>query len=435
MKKLLVCAASLFAACAAPLAAQDMAIVNATVVTGDGGEPIKDGVVIIEAGRVTYAGAPDGRSFATDAVMDVNDAWVTPGLFATVTTLGLVDVGAVSQSNDQGARGAPFGAALETALALNPYSQHLMVHRAAGITRAATSTVPSASIFAGQGAIIDLDNDRSPVMKANAFQMVALGERGAGIAGGSRTASHALLRAALREATMVRRPMPRTHDIEAGADVLLGSFDVEALRHVVTGEQPLYIRVERASDILQALALKGEFAELDLVLVGVSEGWLVAEEIAAAGVPVIADGLDDLPSNFEQLAATQSNIGRMTRAGVTVAINAAGLNHARRLPQVAGNLVALNKVPGATGLSWGEAFASISSIPAKISGMGDQAGVLKPGALGDVVIWDGDPLELGSIPVRVYIDGVEQDLTTHQSRLRDRYKNGPTGSMPKAFDW
>lgn len=435
MKRILALAASALALAASPAAAQDFVIADATLVIGDGSEPIKDGVVEVKGGKVVYAGTGEGRTFETDEVVSVNDAWVTPGLFATVTTLGIWDVGAVGESNDQRAGGAPFSAALDTAPIINPDAQHVLVHRAAGITRAATSTAPSASIFSGQGAIIDLGSGSTTVMEAKAFQMVELGERGGAIAGGSRAATHVLLRTALREAAALGAGMPRTPTIEADGEVMLSAFDAEALRPVVAGTQPLYVHVERAADIRAALALKDEFANLDLVLVGASEGWLVANEIAAAGVPVIADGLDDLPSSFEQLAATQSNIGRMKRAGVKVAINAAGLNHARRLPQVAGNLVALTKVPGAAGLSWGEAFAAISSVPAEISGMGGMAGVLKAGALGDVVIWDGDPLEVGSIPTRVYIGGVEQSLDNHQSRLRDRYSSDNVGSLPRAYDW
>ena len=107
----------------------------------------------------------------------------------------------------------------------------------------------------------------------------------------------------------------------------------------------------------------------------------------------------------------------------------------RRLQQVAGNLVALNKLPGAAGMSWGQAFAAISSVPAEISGMGGKAGVLKAGALGDVVLWTGDPLEVGSVPTRVFIGGVEQDLTNHQTRLRDRYMDLDESDRPKAYDW
>ncbi|MFN7158711.1 MAG: amidohydrolase family protein, partial [Erythrobacter cryptus] len=121
--------------------------------------------------------------------------------------------------------------------------------------------------------------------------------------------------------------------------------------------------------------------------------------------------------------------------GVKVAINAGSLQDPRRLQQVAGNLVALTRVPGASGMSWGAAFAAISSVPAEISGLGGKAGVLKPGALGDVVIWDGDPLEVGSVPTRVYIGGVKQDLTNHQTRLRDRYLDLDESDRPKAFDW
>src|SRR3546814_9378921 len=83
----------------------------------------------------------------------------------------------------------------------------------------------------------------------------------------------------------------------------------------------------------------------------------------------------------------------------------------------AGNVVALAKVPGADGLSWGQAVASITSTPAEIMGLGAELGSLKPGRRADVVVWDGDPLELSSAPEKVFIDGVEQPLVTRQSRL------------------
>ncbi len=438
MKRLFTLTASALALSAAPVAAQDFVIADATLVTGDGSEPIADGVVMVDDGKVVYAGPRSGAGeYSTDRVLTVDGAYVTPGLFATLTTLGLWDVGAVSESNDQRAGGAPFSAALDTAPIVNPSSQHILVHRAAGITRAATSTMPSGSIFAGQGAIIDLDGDANPVMRERAFQMVALGEGGARLSGGSRASAHVLLRAALREAQALSgaRGTPQTTEIAIDDEVLLGRFDAEALVPVVSGQQPLYVAVERASDIRATLALREDFPRLDMVLVGAGEGWLVADAIAAAGVPVIADALDDLPESFEVLAATQSNIGRMVRAGVKVAISANSGTNPRNINQAAGNLVALNQIPGAAGLSWGQAFAAISSIPASISGYDGQAGVLAPGAMGDVVIWDGDPLEVGSVPTRVFIGGVEQSLESHQSRLRERYRDLDESDLPKAYDW
>ncbi|ASJ89899.1 amidohydrolase family protein [Porphyrobacter sp. CACIAM 03H1] len=437
MKRLLPLAASALAlAAAAPALAQDVTITNARLVLGDGSAPIEGGTVVVQAGKVVYAGPSSGAPAGGNAV-DAKGAWVTPGLFATVTTLGLADVSAVDESNDITAGGTPFSAALDASTAINPTSQHILVHKAAGITRAATTTLPSGSIFAGQGAIIDLDGDARPVVQARAFQMINLGEGGAAEAGGSRAAAHALLRAALREAQALvgKTAIPETTAIDKGDAVLLSRFDAEALVPVVTGRQKLYVAVDRMADIRAVLALKQEYPKLDLVLVGATEGWLVASDIAAAGVPVIANGLVDLPETFEQLGATQSNAGRLAQAGVKVAINASTMQNPRRLQQVAGNLVALTKMPGAAGMDWGRAFAAISSVPAEISGMGGKAGVLKPGALGDVVIWTGDPLEVGSVPTRVFIDGREQDLTNHQTRLRDRYIDLDESDRPKAYDW
>lgn len=436
MKRLLTLAVSALAL-STPAMAQDITITNARVVIGDGSEPVSGGTVVVRGGSVVYAGPASGAPAGGGASVDAKGAYVTPGIFATVTSLGLSDVSAVDETNDISARGTPFSAALDASTAINPTSQHILVHKAAGITRAATTMMPAGSIFAGQGAIIDLDGDPRPVMQARAFQMVSLGESGADRAGGSRAAAHALLRSGLREAQALvgKTGIPETTEIGKDDEVLLTRFDAEALVPVVTGKQKLYVDVERMADIRAVLALKQEYPKLDLVLVGATEGWLVANEIAAAGVPVIANGLIDLPETFEQLGATQSNAGRLAKAGVKVAINAATMQNPRRLQQVAGNLVALTKIPGATGMSWGQAFAAISSVPADISGMGGKAGVLKAGALGDVVMWTGDPLEVGSVPTRVWIGGVQQDLTNHQTRLRDRYKDLDESDRPKAYDW
>lgn len=440
MKRLLspICLGGLSALtlAATPALAQDVTITNARLVLGDGSEPIDGGTVVVQGGKVVYAG-PQAAAPASGTSIDAKGAWVTPGLFATVTTLGLADVSAVDESNDIAPRGTPFSAALDASTSINPASQHILVHKAAGITRAATTTMPAGSIFAGQGAIIDLDGDPNAVMQARAFQMINLGEGGADLAGGSRVAAHALLRAALREAQALagKTGIPATTEIAKADNVLLSRFDAEALVPVVTGTQKLYVAVERAADIRAVLALKSEFPKLDLVLVGVSEGWLVASEIAAAGVPVIANGLTDLPETFEQLGATQSNAGRLANAGVKVAINAAPLQNPRRLQQVAGNLVALTRVPGASGMEWGKAFAAISSVPAEISGLGGKAGVLTAGALGDVVLWDGDPLEAGSVPRQVFIGGIEQNLENHQTGLRDRYRVLDESERPEAYDW
>lgn len=432
MKHLLTLAASAVALAASPAAAQDFAIINATLAVGDGSEPIADGTVIVRNGAVVFAGpTEDVESITVEPVIEGQGLWVTPGLVLAMTDIGLYDVGAVSESNDESASKARFNAALDIAPAVNPSAQNIAVARGAGITRALVTPAPGDSLFAGQGAVIDLGTDGDAVRKPRAMQFADLGETGASKSGGSRSAAHVELRNALAEATAY------ANNRWDGARAMLPRMDAKALGPVVTGEQKLFVKVERAADIRAALALKEEFPRLDMVLVGVSEGWLVAQEIAAAKVPVIADSLDDLPDRFEQLAAAQSNIGRMVDAGVLVAIGRksdGGDNQARNLAQHAGNLVGLQKIPGADGLSWGQALAAITSIPARIAGAGN-VGVLKRGAAGDVVIWDGDPLEVSSVPVQVFIDGLEQPLENHQTRLRDRYRDLDESALPKAYDW
>jgi imidazolonepropionase-like amidohydrolase len=419
-----------------PAFAQDFAITNATLATGDGGAPIEHGTVVVRAGKVTAAGAGVIVPAGIQSV-DGTGKWVTPGLFSAVTDLGLWDVEAVDTSNDLAADKSPFNAALDVVPALNPSSEHIAVSREGGVTRASVTAFNGQSIFAGQGAVIDLGADATLVMRPRAFQYVELGETGARLAGGSRVAAYTALHNALREAREASALAPGA---QRQGDVLLTRVDALALAKVSDGTQPLYVGVERAADIRSVLALKGEFPKLDLVLVGATEGWLVAPQIAAAKVPVITMPMRDLPSSFETLAATMSNVGRLKQAGVKVALGLyEGMDQPRNAPQQAGNLVALTKIPGATGLSWGEAFAAITSVPAEISGFGGangiRAGVLAPGAVGDVVVWDGDPLELSSAPVAVWIDGVKQPLSNHQSRLRARYNDLDETYLPKAYTW
>lgn len=432
MKRLLLTFAAICAAL--PATAQTVAITNAKLVIGDGSAPVDGGTVVVRDGRVVAA----GRGVAVPAGMSVIDAegrWVTPGIFAGFSRVGLVEVDGVGETNDAGAGNTPFNASIDVVPGINPRTSAITLNRAEGITRAVVAPQARGSIFAGQGAVIDLGADMDAVTRPRAFQFMEYGETGAARGGGSRPAAFAMLKNILFEVRdYARAPGSFT---DRGRDALLTRADAQALVPVVQGQVPLLIHVERASDILTLLSLKREVPTLKLVLVGASEGWTVAPQIAAAGVPVLASALADLPASFEQLAATQSNIGRLQKAGVTVGIgmiNDDESRQARLVKQYAGNLVALNNIPGAAGLDWGQAFAAISSRPAEAIGMGGEFGSLRAGRRGDVVMWDGDPLEIGSAAVRVYIDGVEQPLATRQDKLKQRYFDPKEGGLPKAYE-
>lgn len=418
-----------------PALAQTIAITGGTIALGDGSAPIEGGTVVIRDGRVVAA----GRGVAVPAgAQTVNAAgkWVVPGFVAGFSRLGLVEVDAVDAANDTraGVR-SPYSAAIDIEPGLNPYVTAIGVSRVGGVTRAIVAPSTNNSIFAGQGAVIDTGTDVDLVTRPRAFQFAELGEAGAQEAGGSRPAAYVQLRASLDAAQRYARN-PATFDGDS-RDALLTRADAAALVPVVTGKVPLLVHVESANDIRTVLKLPREFGSLRLVLVGASEGWRVAREIAAGNVPVIASALNDIPSSFEAVAATQSNIGRMKAAGVRVSIGMINDNDAlqvRYAPQYAGNLVALTRVPGATGLQWGEALAAITSGPANALGLDGEIGSLRPGRRADVVLWNGDPLELSSHAERVWIDGVEQPLVSRQTKLRDRYARPGEGELPKTYE-
>lgn len=423
-------AAAALAAFATPAVAETIAITGGRVVVGDGTAPIDGGTVIIRDGNVIAAGA--SVAVPADARrIDAKGKWVTPGVFAGFTRLGLSEVDAVKGTNDKSGGKSGFSAAIDVAPAIDPFRSPFAVNRAAGVTRAVVAPEAVESIFAGQGAIADLGADSNPVTRARAFQFAEFGEDGSALSGGSRAGTHLHFRAMLREA----------QDYAAGRgnfdDELLKAEDAKALLNVLRGETRLLIHVEGANDMLRLIELKRDFPSVKMVFVGASEGWRIAPQLVEARIPVIASALNDLPATFEMLGATQSNIGRMKDAGVQVAIgmiNDRDSHQLRYTTQYAGNIVSLQFVPRATGLTWDEAFAAISSVPADIMGVGDRFGSLKAGKAADVVIWDGDPLELSSAATTVFIDGVEQPLTNRQNRLRDRYARPTEGDLPKAYD-
>jgi imidazolonepropionase-like amidohydrolase len=430
MKRLSLVLAALLATSAN---AATIAITGGTVLTAVGETSIANGTVIIRDGRITAVGA--GLAVPAGAtVIDATGKFVTPGLITAMSTLGIVEVEGVRQTNDASARSTPFSAAIDVAPAINPMSPPIAINRLGGVTRAVVGPEISNEIFGGQGAIISLAASGDIVMAKRAFQFIEMGEDGARAAGGSRPAAWLNLRNGFAEAQRFARN-PAAFDSGRDKDSLIKRLDAEALVPVVEGRVPAVVHAERASDISAVLALRAEFPRLHLILIGAREGWMVADKIAAARVPVVTLSLFDLPDSFETLASTRSNVGRLVAAGVTVGFGIFGGDSGsqpRNLPYFAGNAVAQAAVPGGVGLTRGQALAAITRAPAQIFGLAD-LGTLEAGKRGDVVVWDGDPLELTSAPTAVFIDGVAQPMQSRQLQLRDRYRDLAPAALPKAY--
>jgi imidazolonepropionase-like amidohydrolase len=408
--KFTTASALLSLACAAPTWAQTIAITGGKVITNTAQGQLDNATVLIEDGKILSVGTgiaiPDGATR-----IDASGKWVTPGLFAPLSQVGLVEVSLEDSTDDSRAEKSEFSVALNGVDGFNPKAEAIAITKIEGMTRIAVSTGPGENIFSGSGFIADTSgNIVDSISRDHAFVMVQMGERGARIAGGSRPAAWAYLRNALDEA---RRYRPG----RARKDALLNGPDAMALKPVAEGRMPLLVFVNRASDLMTLIRLHEAQPKLDLVAVGATEGWMVADELANAGIPVILEPQNNLPSSFESLGATMTNAARLQKAGVTIAIAQLGeAFNARLAPQQAGDAVA-------NGLSWDAAFAAITSAPAQIFGLGDALGALQSGMTADVVVWDGDPLELMTSPDYVFIGGKAQSLSSRQTKLRDRYMN------------
>lgn len=401
--------------------AEVIAVTGGTVHTlGDEGT-LENATVLIEDGQITRV-ARDVDVPRGATVIDAEGMVVTPGLFAAHTQLGLVEVDAVSATVDGRQRGAHFGAAFEVADAFNPASTLVGVTREEGVTRAAIVPSPAGGwdggepggVLSGQAAVVHLGDGDDYLVLRKAAMVAHLGAYGGELAGGSRAAALLTLATALEDAIDYAANRD-AYDAGARRAYSLSRADLEALQTVLSGETPVYLSVDRASDIRVAIDMADRFG-LKLVIVGGAEAWRVADRLAASNTAVIVSPLSNLPGSFDTLSSTLENARVLQESGVRIVLSDGDSHNARNLTQLAGNAVA-------NGLPWIEGLRAITATPADVLGLGDKFGRIAPGMVADVVVWDGDPLELASYPQKVIIDGVVVGGDSRQDRLRDRYRD------------
>ncbi|MEM6852600.1 MAG: amidohydrolase family protein, partial [Pseudomonadota bacterium] len=301
------------------------------------------------------------------------------------------------------------------------------VARAGGVTRAFTAPSVVTGVFGGQAALIHLAESGDSLMKAQAAVVAAVGHLGASRSGESRAAAWTVLRETLDDARTYDRNR-RMFSISRKRDQRAPLTDIKALVPLVKGDQTLALMADGAGDLRQAIRLKRDYG-LELVIIGGSEAWRVADALAEAEIPVVLTPTENLPSHFDALGATLRNAAALEEAGVLFAFIDDGISRAHfltSLPQMAGNAAA-------NGLSHAAALAAITSSPAEIWGLGDDLGVVEKGKLADLVLWSGDPLEVTSRVRKVFIAGEEQPLRTRQHQLRDRYADLERGDLPFAY--
>ena len=365
----------------------------------------------IENGKIAAIGA---QSPATaDLEIQGLGKSITAGLFNSSTQLGTVEVSAIEQTVDFYSENETVTASLRIADVFNPRSTLIPHNRVHGLTHGLLIPESGTHLFAGQVALVQLGNQPKVIHPSLAVAL-DFTERGISLMGGSRAAALVQLRQALDDAKDFSRNRKAAL---AGdhRDYVLSYADLAALEPVVNGTKPLLVRTNRASDISVILELAKNF-QLQLILSSALEGWMVADEIAKAQVPVIIDPIHNLPNSYESLGARLDNAKLLADAGVKLLFTGMdwhNTHNAYLVRQSAGNAVA-------NGLDKSIAIAAMTTNPAQLFNA-PVTGDIAIGDIADLVLWGGDPLELTSEAELVMIEGEIIPMKSRSLQLRDRY--------------
>jgi hypothetical protein len=397
--------------------AQDLLIRNATVHTASARGSLEHSDVLVQAGVIRAVGtglaAPAGAT-----VVEANGRPLTPAFFGGITDIGIDEVSGESTTVDSSLKlqDQPMRPEFDVTLAYNPASVLIPVARLDGIGFTALGANSDGSFIAGQGGVMRLDGSADPIGPRALF--IRLGSSGAELTGTSRAAQWMLLEQMVSEARN-RVPVDSPH-------ALLTPAGRATLARYLAGQGRLVVEVDRAADIRQLLRWAAR-EKVSIAIAGGAEAWRVAPLLAQAKVPVFVDALGNLPSSFDQLGATLENAARLHAAGVQVSFAQRddASHNARKMRQLAGNAVAI-------GLPWQDGLAGLTRIPAQVLGVGDTLGSIEPGKLADLVLWEGDPLDVSHYAEQVWLGGRSMPMRSRQTELRDRYA-APATREPRAY--
>ena len=387
--------------------AQDFLIRGARVHTAATAGTLENADVLVQDGRIAAVGAglaaPAGAT-----VVEAKGRPVTPGLFGGISQVGLEEVNQEPSTYDAELKlEAPawqhmWRPEFDVTPAFNPRSIVLAVMRVEGVTWGTIAPLAADSLVIGQGSAVTLDGRFDATLPGGRTLFVNWGSAAHDASGGSRAAQYMLFDQAIRE---VREPG------SSGAAALLLPEGRAALKGYLAGGRVVFF-VDRASDIREVVRFAKAHG-MKPVIAGATEAWVVARELADAGVPVILDPLENLPNDFDKLGSRFDNAKLLYEAGVTIAFSQTDSFHLRKNRQLAGNAVA-------HGLPWEAGLAAITSSPAAIFGLGAR-GRIETGQAADLVLWSGDPLEVTTIAEQVWIAGSPVTMRSRQTELRDRY--------------
>ena len=388
---------------------------------------IENGVLLIADGKITAVGEADKVSIPAGAeIVDAHGLTVYPGLIDPESNFGLTEVSADQNSNDLAEPSDEIMPHMHVADAFHAETELIPVARLNGITNAVVAPATSDTI-AGQDIFIQLygvDRDQMILGRDVALAMnYGADQRRRGGRGGK--TEYPSTRMGL--ITQLRQTFLDVQDYQARRDAAAKKDDkafkrdlkLEALIPYLKGERPVVIGVYEAYDVEVIMGLANEF-HLKVILNHVTHSQEILDKIAAYKVPVIIGSIYDFPSANERYDAVFTLPAELAKRGVKIAISSADAggpassHSARNLPYAAGFAVAY-------GLPYDEALKAITLNVAEMYGFGDKLGSLDVGKTANIVLANGDPLDVRTDVKQVYIDGVAQPMVSRQTRLRDEY--------------
>ena len=390
--------------------AESTLIKNVTIYDGVKNEPFV-GNVLIDGDKIKRVSSSNLQG---DFVIDATGKILTPGMIATDTEIGIVEIGALSVTRDDSSKMYKIGFSIYDAF--NPNSTLIPWNRSNGITSTLTLPQNTSSPIGGLGSYFVLD---SKLQISGTKDMVMIGR-----VGGSSSRSRAEHFAQIEDLLILAKSLTKNDmdsDLELSdliddwsvSDAMnLHPRDLRALYNLVNNDLPLIMKSHRASDLLKLIELKDKY-NLNMIIMGAQEAGLIAEEIAESKIPLIINPINNIPGSFDELASNINMAKRLEDAGVELMFNAPRDHNYHLIRQGAGVAVA-------NGMSYAGALKALTSTPANVFGINGR-GTIEAGKVADLIIWDADPLEPSSMPDYVFINGKNIDLTTRSSRLRDRY--------------
>jgi imidazolonepropionase-like amidohydrolase len=399
-----------------------VAIRNATIVPVTSA-PIQNGTIVFANGVITAVGT--NVSIPTGAtVIDGTGLSVYPGMIDSGSSVGLIEIDSVPGTVDTSEIG-DFNPNAQAAVAINPHSELIPVTRVNGVTHVVS--VPEGGIISGQSALIQLAGwtPMQMVVKSPAAMHIRF----------PRLRGAPLVEVPQEEEAEKERRKGYTKDLDrlrdtfrdarayakasaAGTRRLDRDLLLEALVPVVEGRVPVVMHANQARDIRAALEFADEF-QLKVILSGAQDIARLIPEVKKRNIPVLLGPILSLPQREDDpYDLLFSNAKVLYDNGIQFAIQTQDAHNTRNLPYHAASCAAF-------GLPKEEALKAVTIYPAQIWGVADRLGSLEVGKVANVIITNGDPLEIRTNVSRVFIAGEEIPMESRHTLLNKKFENRP----------